>query len=197
MTAAKEAILYVMFQPGPEPLATILSRTNAIYVRGVVSTVTPQNQEQFNLGEKPYTTALVQPEGEVKDFAWWVHEVTRAQFLYPPMNPGVGHAITHAKMIVIDPHLDSCAVITGSHNFSASASEQNDENFVIVRGNRALATAYAVACQSTYRHYRWRAYVKDMFDAGKQPWAGLSSDVQWISKYITNDRRTHFDFWCR
>jgi len=53
-------------------------------------------------------------------------------------------AIVHAKAIVIDPFSDNCAVITGSHNFSVSASERNDENLVIVRGNTKLAQAHAV-----------------------------------------------------
>ena len=53
-------------------------------------------------------------------------------------------AIVHAKAIVIDPFSDNCAVITGSHNFSTSGSERNDENLVIVRGNTKLAQAYAV-----------------------------------------------------
>lgn len=194
---AQEAIVYVMFQPGPEPLATMVARASEIYVRGVVSTVTPQNEELFAVDSKPYKTAVVQPEGIVKNFSWWAKEVTRAQFLYPPQAPGIGHAITHAKMIVIDPHLPTCAVITGSHNFSASASEQNDENFVVVRGNTRLAEAYAVACLATYRHYRWRAYVKDMFDSGKKPWEGLSKDPAWQSAYLTPARRRHLEMWCR
>ncbi|MDH2351188.1 TIGR04141 family sporadically distributed protein [Bradyrhizobium sp. SSUT112] len=76
-------------------------------------------------------------------------------------DPGVGHAITHSKMIVIDPFSDDCKVVTGSHNFSASASEQNDDNFVVVHGNRSLAEAYSVACLATYEHYSWRALLPD------------------------------------
>jgi phosphatidylserine/phosphatidylglycerophosphate/cardiolipin synthase-like enzyme len=145
--------------------------------------------------EKEYRTALVQPEGVLRDFSWWVKEVTRAQFLFPAQSPGVGHAITHAKMIVIDPLSDDCAVITGSHNFSGSASEQNDDNFVVVRGNRALAEAYSVACLSTYRHYRWRAYLKDMADQHKNPWDHLSKSAQWQQDYLTAPRRAHLATW--
>jgi phospholipase D-like protein len=200
VNGAKEAILYVMFQPGPEPLTSILRQAATRYVRGVVSEVTTTNREHFKLsgiGGKHYQTALVQPEGIGKDFAWWVKEVTRAQFLFPSQNPGVGHAITHAKMIVIDPHLPDCKVVTGSHNFSGSASEQNDDNFVVVRGDRSLAEAYSVACLGTYRHYRWRAYVKDMMDQGKNPWDHLEGAAAWQGKYLTPARRAHLDMWCR
>jgi hypothetical protein len=41
---------------------------------------------------------------------------------------------------------------TGSHNFSSSASEGNDDNFVVIWGNHAMAEAYAAACLGTYRH---------------------------------------------
>jgi phosphatidylserine/phosphatidylglycerophosphate/cardiolipin synthase-like enzyme len=199
VNGANEVVLYVMFQPGPQPLTTILLQAAHRYVRGVVSTVTSTNQEAFRLAgiaDKEYRTALVQPEGIGKDFAWWVKEVTRAQFLTPLQNPGIGHAITHAKMIVIDPLSANCVVITGSHNFSGSASEGNDDNFVVVRGDRALAEAYSVACLSTYRHYRWRAYVKDMVAAGKSPWSHLSTSPGWQSAYLTPARRAHLATWC-
>jgi hypothetical protein len=68
-------------------------------------------------------------------------------------------AIVHSKAIVIDPFSDDCAVITGSHNFSASASEKNDENLVIIRGNQKLAQAYALHINGAYDHYSWRAYL--------------------------------------
>jgi len=68
-------------------------------------------------------------------------------------------AIVHSKAIVIDPFSDACAVITGSHNFSVSASEKNDENLVIVRGNTKLAQAYALHINGVYDHYSWRAYL--------------------------------------
>ena len=198
--SAREKILYVMFQPGSDPLQDILSRAGEIYVRGVVSTVTARNREKFalsGLDGKTYHTALVQPEGIGKGFSWWVKEVTRSEFLFPNASPGIGHAITHAKMIVIDPLDDDCKVITGSHNFSISASEQNDENFVVIEGNRDLAEAYSVACLATYRHYRWRAYVKDMFDKGEKPWDALSKSLAWQDNYLTVPRKAHLDAWCK
>lgn len=48
-------------------------------------------------------------------------------------------------------------LITGSHNFSDSASRKNDENFLVVRKNADLALKYSVAINAVYDHYRWRA----------------------------------------
>ena len=44
----------------------------------------------------------------------------------------------HHKVIVIDGE----TVITGSYNFSKNAEERNDENLLIIKGNREIAAAY-------------------------------------------------------
>jgi len=201
--SAQSVILYVMFEPGPQPLGTILlkAQNSDVVVKGVVSTVTSQNEETFKtLGvdreQKVYETALIQPEGIVKGFSAWVAEVTRQQFLFPPQHPGIGHAITHAKMIVIDPFSDDCKVITGSHNFSKAASQKNDENFLVIRGNRALAEAYAVACLSTYEHYRWRAYVKEKSIANEPVWDHLSASADWQDECLSDEVKQTLALWC-
>ena len=53
--------------------------------------------------------------------------------------------------------IGNCTVIFGSHNLGYKASYANDENLVIVRGNRALAEAYAVHVIDVWEHYRFRA----------------------------------------
>lgn len=73
-----------------------------------------------------------------------------------------GHAIIHDKIIVIDP-LDekNCTVITGSHNLGYKASYCNDENFLIIEGNRDLAVSYAVHVLDLYEHYLMRARLEE------------------------------------
>jgi phosphatidylserine/phosphatidylglycerophosphate/cardiolipin synthase-like enzyme len=95
-----------------------------------------------------HTEDVVQPAGLAHPAAGWAVEATRKQFL-----GNVGHAIIHSKVLVVDPFTDDPTVVTGSHNFSLSASAENDENFIVVRGDRALAEAYAVNVQSAWRHY--------------------------------------------
>jgi phosphatidylserine/phosphatidylglycerophosphate/cardiolipin synthase-like enzyme len=69
-----------------------------------------------------------------------------------------GHAIIHDKIVVIDPlSEENCTVITGSHNLGFKASYANDENMLIIRGNRDLALAYAVHVLDVYDHYKFRA----------------------------------------
>jgi phosphatidylserine/phosphatidylglycerophosphate/cardiolipin synthase-like enzyme len=73
-----------------------------------------------------------------------------------------GHAIIHDKIIVIDPlDKDRCTVITGSHNLGYKASYCNDENFLIIEGNRDLAVSYAVHVIDLYEHYLMRARLEE------------------------------------
>lgn len=46
-------------------------------------------------------------------------------------------------------------VVTGSHNFSKSVSSKNDENLLIIKGNKSLAQAYEVNILSVCDHYEF------------------------------------------
>jgi len=198
---AKHAILFVMFEPGDksELVSSILEMSKKIYVMGVKNTV-KNSKETFSLHEKgrseEFNTPVIQPQGIEKGFSAWVDEITRKQFITTEKHEGIGHAITHAKMIVIDPLDEDCKVITGSHNFSKSASEKNDENFIVIHGNRPLAEAYAVSCLATYTHYRWRAYLEEMASTGKKPWSHLSPKADWQVDYLTEERKRYLGIWC-
>jgi phosphatidylserine/phosphatidylglycerophosphate/cardiolipin synthase-like enzyme len=102
----------------------------------------------------------------------------------------VGHAIIHSKVIVIDPFSPDPTVITGSHNFSASTSSKNDENFIVVHGDRALAESYAVNVIAAWQHYRWRAYLTN----ADKPFDGLKDDDAWMAPMLAANRR-ELQFW--
>ena len=74
-------------------------------------------------------------------------------------SPGA-QAIIHDKIVVVDPFSSNCAVITGSHNLGYRASYNNDENLLIITGNRALAIAYAAHVLDGYDYYHWRFKLK-------------------------------------
>jgi hypothetical protein len=90
---------------------------------------------------------------------------------FQPELLSAGNAIIHDKIVVIDPlNAEKCAVVTGSHNLGYKASYANDENMIIVRGNRPLAIAYAVHVLDLYDHYVFRARLeqdlRDQLKAG-------------------------------
>lgn len=193
INGAKKSLLFLMFTPGKAGLHTLAGqRANEkdMYVRGVVSTLgnepgdTDKNVLDINLVSsekkfKPDHYTVLQPQGVEVDFGSFIAEVTRRTFLSQ-----IGHAIVHSKVLVIDPLSANPVVVTGSHNFSTPASKKNDENLVIVRGNKKLAIAYACYVMSVYQHYRFRSYVRDMLAQGKKPWSYLDDDDQWLKQEL-------------
>jgi len=169
VAAAKLGVLFLMFMPGAAgALADVraAAKRPELLVRGVVSTLPngPADEHTGNtttltttlLGGPPslpktQTVDVVQPQGMEHVAAGWAIETTRQQFL-----SRIGYAIIHSKVLVVDPFSDDPVVVTGSHNFSISASEDNDENYIIIRGDHKLAEAYAVNIESAWRHYAAR-----------------------------------------
>ncbi|HEX6703459.1 MAG TPA: phospholipase D-like domain-containing protein [Albitalea sp.] len=110
-----------------------------------------------------------------------------------------GHAIIHDKIVVIDPMSETdCAVITGSHNLGFKASYANDENMLVIRGNRPLALAYAAHVLDVYEHYKFRAaleqQVREALLAGKKApkrdvgKGFLNTDPGWQDPYFSGDK---------
>jgi phosphatidylserine/phosphatidylglycerophosphate/cardiolipin synthase-like enzyme len=193
---AREGILFLMFMPGSTGLFSTVAARSAepnLYVRGVVSELPngrgDESEVDVNLidGPKhnPFHLNIIQPEGVQHPFASFAAEVTHNQFL-----GGIGHAIIHSKVLVIDPFSPEPVVITGSHNFSTSASAKNDENFIIVRGDRELAEAYAVNILGAYAHYRWRAFLSEV----KKPFNGLKDNDTWQAPKLAS-QQGELRFW--
>jgi len=97
----------------------------------------------------------------------------------------LGHAVIHDKIVVVDPFRDDCCVITGSHNMGFKASYSNDENLVILSGNRKVAEAYAAHILDVVNHYNWRyKLVKDAKAGKKSSFTDLDNDDSWQDKYF-------------
>jgi phosphatidylserine/phosphatidylglycerophosphate/cardiolipin synthase-like enzyme len=166
--SANEGLLFLMFMPGLAgtfgDVEELKSARPDLVIRGVVSEL-PKGREDEKTGETTtlkvhlvgaakdasaitHTVDVVQPEGNDHPTAYWAAETTHQQFL-----SGIGYAIIHSKVLVVDPFSDDPTVVTGSHNFSKSASAENDENFIVIKGDKVLAEAYAVNVDSAWRHY--------------------------------------------
>jgi PLD-like domain len=193
---AKEGILFLMFMPGSTGLFSTVAARSAepdLYVRGVVSELPngrgDESAVDVNLiaraSNKLLHLDIIEPEGIEHPFANFAAEVTHNQFLSQ-----IGHAIIHSKVVVIDPFSADPVVITGSHNFSISASSKNDENFIIVKGDRQLAEAYAVNILGAYSHYRWRVFLSQT----NKPFNGLKDNDTWQASKLATDKRD-LKFW--
>jgi hypothetical protein len=71
----------------------------------------------------------------------------------------------------------------------ALPSYENDENLVIIQGNRRLIEAYAVHVLDVYDHYRFRAVQQELRRQGKEGWDGfLSRDSKWLDAALASDK---------
>jgi phosphatidylserine/phosphatidylglycerophosphate/cardiolipin synthase-like enzyme len=210
INAARDAILFMMFEPGTNGLLQVVQARLSpasptfdpdLYVHGVINTLRRKQVRRAEAVEvdlvgrgqnKRFDLRVVQPEGVGGGLPSWAAEVMRRDFLLS-QGGAIGHAIIHSKVIVLDPFTKP-VVITGSHNFSHPASAANDENLLIVRDKR-LAERYAVNIMSNYQHYRWRAYLQQCAREHKSPWRGLTKSDRWQKKQPEHDRELRF--WVR
>jgi len=104
-----------------------------------------------------------------------------------------GNILIHTKLVVIDFTSEAPTVISGSHNLSESASNGNDENFLIIRGAIDVADCYGVELMRLYDHYRFRWHLsKRSKEPGAEeppedptwPRATLCPDDRWAQPYF-------------
>jgi phosphatidylserine/phosphatidylglycerophosphate/cardiolipin synthase-like enzyme len=91
-----------------------------------------------------------------------------------------GNLLVHTKAVVSDFTSDTPTIISGSHNFSTSASNGNDENFLIIRGDTDLADRYGLELLRFYEHYRFRYFAKKLALKQVSP---LAVDDSWTHDY--------------
>jgi phosphatidylserine/phosphatidylglycerophosphate/cardiolipin synthase-like enzyme len=73
----------------------------------------------------------------------------------------------HAKTIVIDPWGEAPRVLIGSANFSKASCSDNDENAMLITGNKRLASIIATEFMRMYDHYKSRYYIDRLNDKNK------------------------------
>ena len=91
-----------------------------------------------------------------------------------------GNLLVHTKAVVTDFTTDTPTIISGSHNLSASASNGNDENYLIIRGDTDLADRYGLELLRFYEHYRFRYFAKKLALKQVSP---LAIDDSWTNDY--------------
>ena len=190
MEKARRQILFLAFYPGfPSIISKVQTLQGArpdLMIRGAVSSpdALPRNSVQL-FHRQNETPAIVAAEAIEEEFGPWHKELLKA-------GPDA-HAIIHDKIVVIDPLSETdCVVILGSHNLGFKASYQNDENMLIIEGNRSLALAYMVHILDVYDHYRFR-YLRHL---GKSTFKGfLSTSPDWQNKYLSGAPRAELEYY--
>ncbi len=75
---------------------------------------------------------------------------------------GIGTFVNwiHTKFMLIDPLGDDPVTLTGSANFSEPSVDTNDENMVLIRGDKRVADIYFSEFMRVFAHHRFRESVK-------------------------------------
>ncbi|HEY1576869.1 MAG TPA: phospholipase D-like domain-containing protein [Terracidiphilus sp.] len=209
---AKKAVLFLAFIPGTPSItefAAAAQKANKdLFVRGCVTSADAAGDFYYDMkGTSPPKPQPV-PKGQKKPKKAPAPEdprVLSATALDPKtVPPGwmpellqAGFAIIHDKVVVIDPFdEENCTVVTGSHNLGYQASYNNDENLVMIQGNKKLAMAYATHVLDVYDHFSWRWMVRNgekSYDATLK-----STPDEWLSWYFDtsgNIKTAQLKFW--
>ena len=105
----------------------------------------------------------------------------------------------HTKYMLVDPLGATPVVISGSANFSKASTEANDENMLVIRGDKRIADIYFGEYMRLYTHYAFREAVKWAMEKEKlgkpQDWKPqyLINNDSWMKDYFNpNDKTARF-----
>lgn len=105
----------------------------------------------------------------------------------------------HDKFLLIDPLGDDPIVITGSANFSRPSQVTNDENMLVIRGNKRISDIYFGEFMRVFDHLYSRYVVRKIREAGtNDPDAGFLKEdwKEWVPKHFEDGpkklRRQYF-----
>jgi len=74
-----------------------------------------------------------------------------------------GNNKIHTKSLVADPWGENPVVIVGTGNFSDEACTKNDENFLIIEGDRRLAAIVTTEFVRMWEHYKNRHFINTIY----------------------------------
>jgi phosphatidylserine/phosphatidylglycerophosphate/cardiolipin synthase-like enzyme len=115
------------------------------------------------------------------------------------IDPDVHVYWVHTKFMLVDPLGPRPIVVTGSANFSKASTDTNDENMLVIRGDKRIADIYFGEYLRLYTHYAFRESVRFFVEkkkAGKpENWQPqfLVDDDSWMAPYFDAHDRSARD----
>ncbi len=116
----------------------------------------------------------------------WLAEINAGILFNENSSPEIGTNYIHNKVLLIDPLTDDPIVIGGSANFSQPSINSNDENSLIIRGDKRVADIYFTEFYRIFDHYYIRVKTKDITDANKDSADNpliLKENSDWVNDY--------------
>jgi phosphatidylserine/phosphatidylglycerophosphate/cardiolipin synthase-like enzyme len=98
----------------------------------------------------------------------------------------------HTKFMLVDPIGDDPVVITGTANFSGPSQSDNDENMLVIRGDKRVADIYFGEFMRVFDHLYARYIVEKLKEQGKNnPDSGYLKDNEndWLPQQYKDTRK--------
>src|SRR5262245_5357406 len=97
----------------------------------------------------------------------------------------------HDKFMLVDPLGADPIVVTGSANFSDASTTDNDENMLVIRGDKRVADIYLGEYMRFWNHYAFREWAAaHRNDAAEQKFKHLDVKNQWWRQYFGDTDRS-------
>jgi phosphatidylserine/phosphatidylglycerophosphate/cardiolipin synthase-like enzyme len=94
----------------------------------------------------------------------------------------------HTKYMLIDPLGEEPVVVTGSANFSDASTKKNDENMLVISGDKHVTDIYLTEFMRLFMHFYFRMIANWIGPAAADADAGyLKDDDSWITPYYQAD----------
>jgi phosphatidylserine/phosphatidylglycerophosphate/cardiolipin synthase-like enzyme len=171
----------ILFAAGPRSQKSLFNEavrlSDRLYVAGIASTSDSGSRVAlYRDGSETLVTPQRLPRGIV--------EATGTKLDTEALPVG-------SRIVAIDPFGDNPVVIAGSHLFSPGASALNDEDMLIIQGNRGLAEQTAVHIKGLIDHYTFEAAM----GAAKTRGPPLPSEDSWQKPFQDPKRQRETLFW--
>jgi phosphatidylserine/phosphatidylglycerophosphate/cardiolipin synthase-like enzyme len=92
----------------------------------------------------------------------------------------------HNKFMLVDPLSDDPIVVAGSANFSTASSIDNDENMLVIRGNKRVADIYLGEFMRMYAHHAFRNFIER--EGGSADFRNLDTGEWWHDYFGSSTR---------
>ena len=125
------------------------------------------------------------PSDLANGYMRWLKEIQRTGF-----TKNVHYV--HDKFMLVDPLSTDPMVVTGSANFSLNSTTGNDENMLVIRGDKRVADIYTGEFVRLWRHYYFRDVMRRLGTKGaKKSW--LAPDDSWSTDFYNPQSRKRFE----
>ena len=97
----------------------------------------------------------------------------------------------HTKYMLIDPLSENPTVISGSANFSDASTDKNDENMLVIQGNKRIADIFLTEFMRLFNHFYNRNRLNSLSDAEFEKAFALAAEESWTVPYYDSETQEY------